>query len=267
MKIKFNVLATAAALALASSMASAAINVSSTPDLLFVAYDPVSQSTYVRDLGVSLSALSTNQTFSAPAGSIFSTQFSGVASSSISWDVIALSNTYDVSSNFTGATYKTGDIDNFQGLGSNDAATIGGIVTASLGGFTQLDLAANGYAKANGEYTGVKNNTDQTNGNVMTSQFGYGVNDSATGVGSKANFIKVDASGAASQLYLNSSLAAFGDGSNSAGGYFTLLDAQGDLSWTNSAIAAVPLPGAALLFAPGLLAIFGISRRRQNMAA
>ena len=57
MKIKFNVLATAAALALASVAASAAINTTATPDLLFVAYDQSSGATYVRDLGVSLSAL------------------------------------------------------------------------------------------------------------------------------------------------------------------------------------------------------------------
>jgi len=262
MKFKFKVLATAAVLVLASQVASAAINVSATPDLLLVAYDPITASTYVRDLGVSLSSLNVSQTFNAPVNSIFASQFTGVAASAIQWNVIALNNTTDAAQSYT-----TGDISQFSGLGPADVATLAGVVTGSLGGLTQLDLAANGYAKPNGEYTGVKNSTDQTNGTVLANDFAYGFPVSGMGVGSSQNLLHTASDGTTTQLFLNSSLAAFGDGSNAKGGYFTLTDAQGDLSWTNGSVAPVPLPAAALLFAPGLLAMFGIGRRRRNMAA
>jgi len=261
MKIKFNVLATAAALALATSMASAAINVTATPDLLLVAYDPVTASTYVRDLGVSLSALTTSTTFNAPAGSIFATQFAGVAPSAIQWNVVALN---DVNSNAP-TTYTTGDITTFGGILPSDVVSIASVLTNSLGGFTQLDLAANGYAKPNGEYTGVKNALDQTNGLTITTNFGYGFPVSGMGVGTSQNFLMTDSSGNTTQLFLNASLSAFDN--NAKGGYFTLTDAAGDLSWTNGTVAAVPLPAAVLLFAPGLLAMVGLGRRRQNKAA
>ena len=264
MKIKFNTLAVAAALALASSMASAAINVSTTPDLLLVAFDPVTASTYVRDLGVSLSSLSTSATFSAPASSIFATQFAGVAPSAIQWNVVALN---DANTNAP-TTYTTGDISQFQGLTPFNVVSTASVLTNSLGGFTQLDNAANGYAKPNGEYTGVKNGTDQTNGQTIANNFGYGFPVSGQGVGSSQNLLKTDSTGTTTQLFVNSSASAFGDGSDVKGGYFTLTDAQGDLSWTNpGAVAAVPLPAAVLLFAPGLLAMVGIGRRRQNRAA
>ena len=226
MKIKFNILATAAALALASSMASAAINVSSTPDLLLIAYDPATASTYVRDLGVSLSALNTSQTFNAPASSIFASQFASVAPGAIQWNVVALN---DV--NGSQQSWTTGDISQFDGLVNGDVVTMSGIVTGSLGGFTQLDLAANGYAKANGEYTGVKNGNDQTNGQVLANAFAYGFPVSGNGVGTSQNFLHTANDGTTTQLAVNSSLAAFGDGSDAKGGYFTLTDAQGDLTW------------------------------------
>ncbi len=258
MKIKFNTLAIASALAFASVTASAAINVSTTPDLLFVAYDNVSGATYTRDLGVSLSALTSNQTFNAPAASVFPTQFASVNAANIQWNVYALDNT-------SPTIYLTGDITKLQGLGSFDVLSSASVLTGELGGLTQLQLAANGYAKPNGEYTGSNTVTDQTNGLTMADNFGFGSHASGKGVGSSQNLLEVDQDGNATQLFTNASLSAFNH--NSAGGYFTLLDAGGDLSWTNTNVAAVPLPGAVLLFFPGLLAMFGLGRRNKNRAA
>jgi len=262
MKIKLKIIATAAALALASITASAAINVSTTPDLLFIAYDTATGSTYVRDLGVSLSALNTSTTFSAPAGSIFANQMAPAvaAGDAIQWNVVALDGTAN-KSNF----WFTGDLTLQAGITTANVKTGANSLLGSLGGLTALDNPTNGYAFANGEYTGSNNPNDVTNGDTLVQDFSFGFPVSGNGVGSSQNFLKVDTKGNASQLFLNSSLAAFNN--NSAGGYFTLLDAQGDLGWTNGAVAAVPLPAAALLFAPGLLAMFGIGRRRKNNVA
>ncbi len=270
MKIKFKLIATAAVLALASSMAAAAINTSSSPDLLFVAYAPILDgsggSTYVRDLG-SISSLASSTNFAAPTASIFASQFAGVDPTAIQWNVIAFDGT-------SPAVYLTGDSTVLVGLKGSYVQQIVGSETASLGGLTQLDLAANGYAKANGEYTGSTTLNNQTNGLTLTTYASFGNQNlvSGQGVGSSQNFIKVSRllynspTVTVTQLYLNSSLSAFDENAN--GGYFTLADAQGDLSWTNAAaVAAVPLPAAVLVFFPGLLAMFGLGRRRQNTVA
>ena len=255
MKIKLNMVMAAAALALVSATASATINVSSTPDLLFIAYDSSTQNTYTRDLGVSLSALSTNKTFSAPTASIFSGLFANAAN--IQWNVYALDNS-------TPTVYLTGALSKLGGLVDSDVAGTANVLTNSLGGLTQLDVAANGYIKPNGEYTGSTVGSDQTNGITFASNFGFGLPTSAKGVGTSMNLLKVDATGTPSQLFTNASLSAFNG--NAKGGFFTLLDAQGDLQWTVSNVAAVPLPAAALLFAPGLLAMFGLGRRNKKLA-
>ncbi len=259
MKIKFNILATAAALALASVTASAAISTSSTPDLLLLAYDTTTGASYTRDLGVSLSALSTSTTFNAPASSIFATQFASVASSNIQWNVVALD---AVSGQQT--FYLTGDITTLGGLDATFTVPQAGALTATSGSLTQLDNPTLGYAKANGEYTGSTVATDQSNAATIANNFSFGNPISGNGVGSSQNLLKVARDGTPSQLFTNASLSAFNN--NAPGGYFTLIDKSGDLTWTTAGVAAVPLPGAVLLFAPGLLAMFGLGRRNKKVA-
>jgi hypothetical protein len=258
MKIKFNVLAVAGALLAASTMASATINTGTTPDFLFVAYDNQTGATYTRDLGNVLSSLGSSQTFNAPVSSIFATQFAAVAPANIQWNVFAVNNTT------TPSVYLTGDSTLQQFNVAFDVISTASVLTNELGGITQLDKAANGYAKANGEYTGSPDINNQTNGFKLANNFSFGNAVSGQGVGSSQNLLLIDSTGAASQLYLNSALAAFDN--NAAGGYFTLTDAAGDLTWTNGSVAAVPLPGAALLFVPGLMAMFGIGRRNKKLA-
>jgi len=267
MKFKFKAVATAVALALSSVASFAAINVSSNPDLLFVAYDHNgSGATYVRDLG-SLSQLSSNQSWTAPVGSIFGTQFASVAPANIYWNVIAVDSTVNKE-----VVYTTGSFAQQSGAGYLNSDIGGGASTIIGSSFSALDNAANGYAKPNGEYSGAAAATDYSNGYTIANLASFQNTTSGHGVGSSQNFIKSAADGTGdgfasaivSQLYLNSALSAF-DG-NSKGGYFTLLDAAGDISWTASAVTATPLPAAAALFLPGLLGMFGVARRRNKAA-
>lgn len=266
MKLKFKTLATAATLALASLSSFAAIDFSANPDLIFVAWDGTGlnkTATYVRDLGSVSQLGSSNLTFSAPTNSIFTTQFTGVASSDIQWNIFALDNV-------NGREWLTGSLANqlAQNLSQFDAvATISNLVSFN---FSVLQNPSNGYIKANNEFSGGANDNpaDGTNGFLINLPAQQGLYDSVKGVGKSANLLFIDGAtdpATESQLFVNAQLsnAAFAPG-NVNGGYFTLANANGDITWTNQALSPVPVPGAALLFGPGLLAVFAAARRRRQ---
>jgi len=268
MKFKIKLWAAVAALAM-SSGAFAAIDTSANPDLLFVAYNANGTgATYVRDLG-SLSQLTgtADTTFNAPASSIFATQFASTSPANIAWGVIALTK-----GNGNNALYETNQSSNIsRDHFDTDVPAVVSVMTGGLGGITQLDLAANGYAKANGEYTGSTTLNDQTNALTLLANMSYQHAKAGAGVGSSLNFFSItedqdNGTADVAQLFTNAALSAFGNG-NVAGGYFTLLDAAGNLKWTaTAAVSSVPLPAAALLFVPGLLGLFGLGRRNKKLA-
>jgi hypothetical protein len=267
MKFKLKTLVAAAALAVSAMPGFAAISSGADPTLLLVAYDSTfaSNATYFRNLGT-LSQLSTSQTFSAPSGSIFSTQVGGLGNN-IGWGIVAINSAAPalyVAANTAGTTSGTAFID--------------GVVASLVGAFPTyggLDAAGAGYAYLNGavqatggaagsaglEYTGnpapgalgAETNAQGVASNVFGAVGGVGI-------GSSLNFFKADYT-SVTQQYLSPLGVAAGGGA--AGGYFTLLTG-GAVSWTNPVASAVPLPAAALLFAPGLLGMIGVARRRRT---
>ena len=260
MKFKFKTIAAAAVLAAVSATASAAIQTGANPDMLFIAWDWNTGDTYVRDLGALTSTtLDASTTFAVPTGSIFSSTFSGVDPTTIQWNVVAFSTAAT-------AVYTTGDGSQY-GAGVTHALVLqaAGNETATLGGLTQLDVTTNGFSFPNGEYTGSKDLNAQTNADTIAFKASFGQPVSGQGVGASQNFLKFDTTGALTQLYLNSQASAFDN--NAAGGYFTLADANGNLTWTNPSVSSVPLPAAAFLFVPGLMAMFGLGRRNKKLAA
>jgi hypothetical protein len=262
MKLKLNLLAAAAAVvALVAPVAASAATAATNLELLLVAFDGSGATTkdYIRDLGVSAATIGTSDlSFGAPVGSLFSTAFTGVASSNIYWGVIAI-DAPNSTSYTTGALAKL----TAAGLGSFDQDSnvgVGGIIQNSL---NALVTSFQKTPTTLGEYYGAAQLSGSNGVDLIGNLVGGGANAVVgKGTGTSLNFFKVDGQGTPSQINANAGLSAFNG--NSAGGYFTLA-ADGSVTYTGAAavVSAVPLPAAALLFGPGLLAMFGVSRRRQ----
>jgi len=267
MKFKFKTLAAAAAMAITAMPSFATISSGADPSLLLVVYDNTfaGNNTYYRNLG-SLSSLAASgvTTFASPGGSIFSTQIAGLAPGDVGWSVIAVNNGNPAAP----AVY-------FSGMQAG--AIPAGIINVNLArdyavgafpAFGALDNAANGFIFPNNEYTGnpAQGGTNagaKSNAADTISAFTNGANGlGGAGLGTSENFYRTDYS-TLTQQYLSASGSAFDGGA--PGGYFTLA-ADGTVTWTNPAVSAVPLPAAAWLFGPGLVALFGTARRRASQA-
>jgi hypothetical protein len=267
MQFKFKTLAAAALLAAASLPSFAVINTTATnTSLVLYAFDiSGSGATYYRDLGSVNTVLNAtgNVSFAAPVSSIFSTTFAAVAATDITWGIFGLNSASALSTEYI-ASGRTAVAANQ--LDHNNL--IGG-ATGTFGTFVALDLATNGYIRPNGEYTG-NAGADNFASNAIDAagRFTLGTYDLGSGIGSSLNLFRSVATGAAAtvtQINTNASGQAFLGGA--AGGYFTLADAAGNLTWTQAAsVAAVPVPAAALMFGPALLAMVGIGRRNKKSA-
>ncbi|MEY8688790.1 MAG: hypothetical protein AB9M53_02765 [Leptothrix sp. (in: b-proteobacteria)] len=268
MQFKFKTLAAAALLAAVSLPSFAVISTTATPSLVLYAFDiQGSGATYYRDLGsvAQITGATGNLTLGAPAASIFTSTFAAVASTDITWGIMG------VSTVGAGTLYAASG---FSAIPTNGADTNGilGGMTGTFGTFNALDLAANGYAKAGGEYTGNGvvggDGTFATNAFDMAARATLNSFDLGLGVGSSLNLFKIVGGNTATVSQINvgatNGQALLG---GVAGGFMTLL-ADGSVSWTQASAvttpAAVPVPAAALLFGPALLAMVGVGRRNKK---
>lgn len=263
MKMKLKLLVAALAALGLGQAAHATLVSTGDPSLVLVAFDdtePASTATYTRILGGEnefLAADGSTETFAPPSGSIFASQFAGVASSNIGFDVFAVNQA-------GGGTYiSTGTAGNYQGLvGSNISNVVGDIAVGTASSYNDLDNPTLGYAKANGEYTGSLSSTDPSNGGEIA--FNLGVGELVYGtIANPINLFNLAADGTVTQIGVNSAGIAT-DPSNQKGGFFSL-SSNGTVTWSpTAAVSAVPLPAAVWLMGSGLFGLIGVGRRRKS---
>jgi hypothetical protein len=275
MKFNLKKIAAAALLAAASLPSFAVINTTATnTSLVMVAFDftGATGATYYRDLGSVNQILNAtgNVSFAAPTASIFGSTFANVAASDIIWSVIGV----DISSLKWTNYIASGTT----ALGQQNIAVSDVVagMAGNFGTFVALDDATKGFSRPNGEYTGNGavggDGSFATNAFDAAGRFSLGSYDLGVGVGTSLNFFKV-AQNPANNLtasvitQINTAASGLAFQGAAKGGYFTLADTAGNLTWTQAAaVAAVPLPAGALLLGPGLLAMLGYGRRRNNAA-
>lgn len=240
-------------------------------ELTLQVFDPVSLTTYVRDLGVDMAGfIATGNvagtTLNWSASSLFGSSFAGADKSQILWQVIS-ADTDATGSTATSATrgarslvttegHFTGTLTNGQvAAGAANIDNFQQAIGTSVGTGT-LASAQNGEAATTSDTYNWANNLNSN----LVSQF---TGSTATVLGSSMYMIlNTQQSTSATQWRVSSGNGVF---SEFAG--LWNLDLNGNLSYSVAPVSNVPVPAAVWLLGSGLVGLVGVSRRRNEEQA
>lgn len=264
MKLKLKALAAAAALAFAGS-ASAGIATSGSGDgeLFFSAWDSVTETSYTRDLGLTLSQFVTQVgTYGTSAGgalgasnlvfgadSVLSNWLSGVSLGGLQWNVGAMDGSGQNRYLTTAPGAPVPEANHGLLAQWNDNADIY-IANVNSGPYV-----AGSHVAANGSSVIAANTNPSGYAGSASWQHNWGTKaefSNAGGVGDSLNFFV---------LYSLGTTTLAGVGMDQFDGSFWNFASDGTLTYNT--VAAIPLPGAVWLLGSGLLGLVAVSRRRR----
>ena len=263
MKLKLKLVVAAMAFAV-TGQAFAAIADGSTGngELFLSVYDGVAQTSYVRDLGIDMNSFISNgssagYSLNYAADSLLSSTYNLSANTNLLWNVAALDT--------TGGTAVGG-----QRYLSTTNAALATIQNTSNSNLTSGFPLVNNYVAAvnNGDLNFATNNSSTWTAAAGNAYFGSGFQnnwhgkasfDSTAAVGQSLGFFGLQVSSTSGLGKISATQFKSADG-NAA----WTLGANGTLSYSVPAPAAVPLPAAVWLLGSGLIGMVGVARRKST---
>lgn len=258
MKWKLNALAAVIAIAV-SAPASATIANSGTGngELFFTVWDATNQRSYTKDLGISINTWNTNtsdgvhsEAFNVSADANWTSFLSGVSNvNSLQWNIGALDGSG--ADRYLTTAQAIGPMNNEIITQFNDNSDTFLANTNTKG--THPGAASNGSNLAT---VAVDGNPSFGGGPNWGSNFGGKAPFSNAALINSSNFFWLITESSTADGSLPATIAQFANG-------IWNFATSGDLTYSQSAVSAVPVPAAVWLLGSGLLGLVGVARRRR----